>query len=88
MWAVGDGVYRWNGTTWSTFSSTLRVDGLWGSSATNIYFGGDGFIFWNGTKMDFVDTSFAGTTFGTVWGLPSGEAWAAGYGGELIHHAP
>jgi len=86
-WAVtAEGnVLRWDGKAWTVHASNLGpLVGIWGSSPTDIWLGGDKGVL-HGTGATSESLSFAEQTLpgepvriASVWGFGEGDVWAAG----------
>jgi hypothetical protein len=89
---------RWNGSTWTTFTSGLETDGtngphfiysIWGSDANNIWAvssnGEYGNILkWNGTSWTIQHTQTPGLR--AIWGASASNIWAVGENGNIVRY--
>jgi len=92
VWVVGDSsvVLQWTGASWETrgagiaSDSTLRA--IWGTSASNLWTGGDNgsFYHWTDTgSWASVDTH-AADAYQAIWGPSADLFWVAGWGGAVL----
>ena len=97
MWIIGSppGLH-WTGSWWSTFQPGQGVYGnaISGRSATDAVIVGQDFsmdqaiVFrWNGSQWASEQPALAYGLSG-VWEASTGEAWATGEGGTILHHGP
>ncbi|MES2735455.1 MAG: hypothetical protein V4672_03995, partial [Verrucomicrobiota bacterium] len=89
---------RWNGSTWTTFTSGLETDGtngphfiysIWGSDANNIWaVSGNGeygnILKWNGATWTIQHTQTSGLR--AIWGASASNIWAVGDNGNIVHY--
>jgi len=83
VWVAGQNgaILHWNGT-WNTIASSVAsLNTVWGTSPTNIYFGGFGSILhWNGSTLDqqsfseFVITELYGSAANNIVGVGEGSS--------------
>ncbi|WP_146649371.1 hypothetical protein [Labilithrix luteola] len=104
IWAVGwadpllynaDGlILRWDGTAWTEHSRIpLRLNAIWGSSATDIWVGGDGGLF-HGTgpsSAAITWTKVRSEPIVSIWGSSANDVWAVGHtqdklDGKVLHY--
>ena len=92
VWAVGwkdpllydaDGVVlRWDGAAWTeTFTDPLRLHAVWGSSATDLWIGGDSGLF-HGTgpsPSEITWTKVRSEPIVSIWGSSTSDVWAVGH---------
>ncbi|HEY1084267.1 MAG TPA: choice-of-anchor tandem repeat NxxGxxAF-containing protein, partial [Prosthecobacter sp.] len=87
---------RWNGSTWTTFTSGLETDGtngphfiygIWGTDANNIWavssngqFGN--ILKWNGASWSTQYTQEPGLR--AIWGSAANNIWAVGEKGNIV----
>ncbi|MBI5514764.1 MAG: hypothetical protein HY909_13395 [Deltaproteobacteria bacterium] len=85
--AVGNSVYRWDGTTW-TAEPQPGSDfyfGIWGSGPSDVWIVGSGVARrWNGTEWRDVRTGAQGRLL-AIWGAAANDVWAVGEMGTIVH---
>jgi hypothetical protein len=84
----GDSIRHWNGTTWSGVATgaTTTLFSVWGSSASDVYVGGDAGTLVHSTGGAF--SAVAGTGIGVeqvaaIWGSSSSDVWV---GATNVYH--
>ncbi len=80
------GIYRWNGSRWSTWNvdDNRHVTSFWGAGPNDIWGAGGGYLgHWDGTTWTHVDSLHGPPIAGA---LP-GDFWLEG-GSGLEHHSP
>jgi hypothetical protein len=110
VWAVGwtdpqltaapGTILRWDGTAWAiAFKSDSRLNAVWGSSATDIWAGGDGGLY-HGTGSSSAAltwTKVRSEPIASIWGSSANDVWAVGatktyqyfFDGKVLHfHGP
>lgn len=89
VWAVGWGLFRFNGGTWSANAAPVNTTyyGIWGTSADDIFAVGAGgvIVHYNGTRWTEMDTP-TDEYLMDVWGLSSDDVYAVGFGGTILHY--
>ena len=94
---------HWDGLAWSSVEAVtaMTLRSIWGAGPDDLWAVGPassegipgfwdpimGVIHWDGASWSVVD-DVGGTQLHGVAGLPSGEAWAVGYKGTILHRAP
>lgn len=89
VWAVGWGLYRYNGTSWSANAAPVDTTyyGIWGTSANDIFAVGIGgvIVHYNGTRWMQMDSPTHEHLM-DVWGLSSDDVYAVGFDGTILHY--
>ena len=95
LFTVGDGrFFTYNGSTWaqiptglSTNFNTDRFEGIWGTSASNVFAVGANGIFahWNGTGLTVTRPFGTGIGFNDVYGTSASDVYVVGSGGSAFH---
>ncbi|AKV00303.1 hypothetical protein AKJ09_06966 [Labilithrix luteola] len=92
IWAVGftqhgnrvptGTVFRWDGSTWTVqYEMEAALFTIWGSSATDIWIGGEGGLF-HGTGASSAAigwTKVRSERIASIWGSSAHDVWAVGY---------
>ena len=100
VWASGRNghISRYNGSTWTTYTSGIEAGGtngpyliysIWGTDANNIWAVADNGEFgpilkWNGTSWSTQYTHSSGLR--ALWGTSSSNIWAVGGNGSIVHY--
>ena len=91
-------ISRYNGSTWTTFTSGIEAGGtngpyninsIWGADANNIWAVADNGEFgpilkWNGTSWSTQYTHTSGLR--ALWGTSSSNIWAVGTNRSIVHY--
>ena len=88
VYAVGgNGVYHYNGSTWSSVNSTASLQAIWGSSASDIFAVGTAgvIIHYNGSGWSAM-TSPTTNDLTSVWGSSPSNVFAVSPGGNLLQY--
>lgn len=107
VWAVGwsdkqliaspGPLLRWDGKVWTTaFTSEARLNAVWGSSATDIWVGGDAGLF-HGTGPSSSAITWKkvrSEAVASIWGSSANDVWAVGgtktyqylFDGKVLHY--
>ena len=85
VWAAcEEGLYLWNGTSWTHALTEGPLHRTWGSDAGELWAAGPaGLHYWNGKTWTVVLNREAGSRLRVVGGSASTEAWIGGTGGLL-----
>ncbi|HVY36938.1 MAG TPA: hypothetical protein VHM31_03360, partial [Polyangia bacterium] len=86
VWAVGNGMFHWDGSTWADLSPSGATADLfssvWGVGSNDVWAGGDrGLFHWTGlgwTAATVVPPLDVGFDFGGMWGASANDVWAGG----------
>src|SRR5262249_52962882 len=97
IWAVGDGIRRFDGSQWTTSSSpvTAHLRAVAGSAADNIWAVGDypaatghpgpAIVHWDGTQWTLVPLVRFDRARRAVWVNAANDVWITGEGGYVLH---
>lgn len=91
-------ILRWDGKAWTeVYKDPLRLHAVWGTSATDIWVGGDSGLFHGtGPSSDMLTwKKVLGGPITTIWGTDANDVWAAGgtltaiyqYDGKVFHYS-
>jgi hypothetical protein len=84
----GSTILHWKGSAWSASSSgtSNRLDGVWGSSASDVWAVGTAgtILHWNGSAWS-ASSSGTSDSFGSIWGNGASDVWAVA-GGAILRH--
>ena len=88
VWAVGQDIVHWNGTSWSQVPAPGAVDlkGVWGSSPNDAWAVGSrgAFLHFDGMAWNFAPSPTTEDITG-IWGSGANDIWAVGAGGSVLH---
>src|SRR5207248_62843 len=85
IWAVGDAIYHWNGTSWSVDPYVLPgvLNGVAALSTSNIWSVGSTMAHWKGTHWSTVASPNVGSNSNALSGIGrvpgATNFWAVGY---------
>jgi hypothetical protein len=80
VWAVGDRVFRWDGTQWNAFAD-IAGNSIWGASETDVWVinsGGRSFHY-DGTTWS--ESILPSAPYYDVWGSSTNDVWVVGLRG-------
>ncbi|AKV01075.1 hypothetical protein AKJ09_07738 [Labilithrix luteola] len=108
VWAVGwndplvtattGTILRWDGATWTVhFKDANRLHAIWGSSANDIWVGGDNGLFhgtgassatltWTKVRSEPI-VSIWGTSANDIWAVGSMKTWKYFFDGNVLHYS-
>jgi hypothetical protein len=87
IYAVGNGIYHYDGINWSQSYVGSSLFGVWGTSANDIYaVGADGKILhFDGTAWSTMNSGINNRLY-DVWGSFSSDVFAVGEDGIILHY--
>jgi len=89
------GCDRHSGSTWTAMDSgtTARLNGIWGSSSSDVFAVGMDLDSWNGVILHYDGSTWSAMTSGSssllhgIWGSSDSDVFAVGLLGTILHYA-